>query len=76
MKVGDLVRFLEVAPDVLASEVDTPMPVGVILERYTEELTIGVPGGMVSVLWNDEGPGHRSDRLYRASVLEVVNESR
>ena len=44
MKVGDLVRFLEVAPDVLASEVDTPMPVGVILERYTEELTIGVPG--------------------------------
>jgi len=33
-------------------------------------------GSMVSVLWSHEGPGHRNDWLYRASVLEVINESR
>jgi uncharacterized protein YijF (DUF1287 family) len=36
---------------------------------------IGIPEGMVEVLWNVECT-HRNDHLYRARHLEVVNEGR
>jgi len=73
MKVGDLVRFSEKAVAEGSGAVGIPTPVGVLIETHR---ATGVPGGMVSVLWNHEGPGHRNDWLYRASTLEVVSESR
>jgi len=75
MKVGDLVwKSVKAVAEGSMVSVGTPAcPVGVLIEAHR---AIGVPGGMVSVLWSHEGPGHRNDWLYRASVLEVINESR
>ena len=64
MKVGNLVRHTF---DGRWDEV------GVVVE-ITDPVT-GVPGGMVSVLWNVE-ISHRNDRLYRSRHLEVVHEPR
>jgi hypothetical protein len=63
MKVGDLVRHRF---DGRWDEVG-------IAVKITPRLT-GVPGGMVSVLWNVEH-SHRNDRLHRLRHLEVVSES-
>ena len=60
MKIGDLVKHrFEGHWD------DT----GVIID-YHKNVT-GVPGGMISVMWNPKSP-HRNDWLYRARDLELV----
>ena len=61
MKVGDLVRHMF---DGRWDEV------GIVTEITPH--VMGVPGGMVKVLWNVEHT-HRNDRLYRMRSLGVVS---
>ena len=64
MKVGDLVRHMF---DGRWDEV------GVVVKINPR--VMGVPGGMVDVLWGVE-QSHSNNRLYRMRDLEVINESR